>query len=436
MARAVRCARLSIALSVAASSWTHSAAAAKPGEGVPGDPLIVSKRRPLAVAVISPGELSSTPLLKSLLARIAAGLRGNTRFDVDLVERSVVVRCSGELACLVRGARPDYRREELLYADGTPRPYEEHLRDLGERGVGHARYLLLVAYAPHRSGRGGVVHVALTDADQALHYWHEADRSEPGWKPKAEAKISALCVLARPDPFGLEAEAQIDARVNRLLAGVLRTPFRQTEDWGPLGEVVVRVPVGPAQLALDGVALGTRAAGVTRLIGVPSGEHSLVVDSPGYERYATSFRVCPGCEVEVAAALAPTGVAPTLRSATFWGGVALAAAGVGITAYALALESSYGADSPYCLGVDAAAACGTDEFIAFGAEPPTRSTAGGVLVAPLGYSLVGAGGIMALGTALFGEPTDLPWAQIAVGVAAGAVAYGLSAVLNGRRFPE
>lgn len=55
---------------------------------------------------------------------------------------------------------------------------------------------------------------------------------------------------------------------------------------------------------------------------------------------------------------------------------------------------------------------------------------GGLLVLPLGYSLIGAGATWALGSSLVGED-DVPWMPLVLGVAVGVASYALSAALNG-----
>ena len=53
----------------------------------------------------------------------------------------------------------------------------------------------------------------------------------------------------------------------------------------------------------------------------------------------------------------------------------------------------------------------------------------GVLTAPLGYSLLGAGAAFSIGSLL--EESSVPWISLIAGLVIGGTAYGLSAALDG-----
>ena len=59
---------------------------------------------------------------------------------------------------------------------------------------------------------------------------------------------------------------------------------------------------------------------------------------------------------------------------------------------------------------------------------------GGVLIAPLGYSLVGTGAAFSVGSLLTGD-NEIPWIPVVVGLGIGALSYGLSTALNGGGVP-
>ena len=52
-----------------------------------------------------------------------------------------------------------------------------------------------------------------------------------------------------------------------------------------------------------------------------------------------------------------------------------------------------------------------------------------IYAAPVGYSVAFTGAIWALGPAIIEPDREIPWISIAAGVAAGALAYGLSHAL-------
>ena len=55
---------------------------------------------------------------------------------------------------------------------------------------------------------------------------------------------------------------------------------------------------------------------------------------------------------------------------------------------------------------------------------------GGVLALPLSYSIALTGGLFSLGSLFFGGEEELPWIAWVAGIAAGGLAYGLSAALD------
>jgi hypothetical protein len=62
------------------------------------------------------------------------------------------------------------------------------------------------------------------------------------------------------------------------------------------------------------------------------------------------------------------------------------------------------------------------------------SSSNGVLIAPLGYSLIGLGAAWVLGTWVT-PSEDAPWIALAAGLGVFAASYGLSAALNPRTSP-
>jgi len=103
-----------------------------------------------------------------------------------------------------------------------------------------------------------------------------------------------------------------------------------------------------------------------------------------------------------------------------WSGAGLAAAGTAVLTYSL-LHS----EDPQLLPCPGGECAGVGRtFSTFGGGES------GILIAPLGYSLIGAGAAFSLGTLLYGEEWEMPWIQIAAGVLVGGASYAISAALN------
>src|SRR5690606_4774219 len=94
-----------------------------------------------------------------------------------------------------------------------------------------------------------------------------------------------------------------------------------------------------------------------------------------------------------------------LRSGIFWGGLAVAAIGVGVGAAGLARHD--GRDL-FCAPAERCPARG---FVRSGYDAATGVNRG-VLLLPLGLALIGAGAVWALSVELFGDDRSIPWWQI------------------------
>jgi hypothetical protein len=114
----------------------------------------------------------------------------------------------------------------------------------------------------------------------------------------------------------------------------------------------------------------------------------------------------------------------------FWSGVGAAVAGASIVAIAIAKHN--GDVETTCFAVPGNGCKSGSQFETVHYDPSsTDVNPSGILLAPLGYSIFGAGATWSLGTLLLGEGDDVPWIPLAAGIAVGVVAYGLSAILNG-----
>jgi hypothetical protein len=187
---------------------------------------------------------------------------------------------------------------------------------------------------------------------------------------------------------------------------------------------------------IDGLTIGSARLPLTRIRGVTSGLRKLALEHPQYLPFTAIVRVKRGETVRIVPdlKLRPSD-ASALRSGVFWGGAGLTAAGGAIVL--AALLRSHGDVQAYCFTQSALSCPPSRQFQTLGYVPgaaPTfdnRSNPPGILLLPLGYSLVGTGLVWSLGTRWFGDDSEVPWVQLVAGVAAGALSYGLSASLNG-----
>jgi hypothetical protein len=129
-----------------------------------------------------------------------------------------------------------------------------------------------------------------------------------------------------------------------------------------------------------------------------------------------------------------------VRAVTRWGGLAIAAAGLALTVVGVGAESDAGALRIGCLQRGAAAGrcegLGPATFGLDATGAPTTDVRAvnpsGLPILPLGLGVVAAGGTWGATSWLLGEDEDAPWLGLALGVAAGAAAFGVGALTHGR----
>lgn len=400
----------------------------------PAQVLSVAERQPLAFVLGTPtGELGRTS--RSELIRIVSDLlRRHTNLELEALDSSVLEECEGRLGCITLKARRDYERSALIDANARPVPYREHMRQMRESKRRYSRYLLIVSNVTV-SGQADRLSVSLLNTDLALNYLHEASREAPDWQDVVEAKIESAAVVVPTVRAKTEGPAEAETFLTRLFEESFRGPFEATGQWSPYGTIELRTSVDNAMVFLDERPVGSTQAGLTRIEKVDPGLHALRLEHPSFEPFSQQVEVRRMQSIEVqanpAARLAVVSDVP--RTLTLWGGVAIAAAGVGLSIYgATRPDSSLSVacfeGSPDCTG--------GRRFITFGydSSKADRDPAGinpkGVMIVPLGYSLVGTGAAFSVG-ALLSEPSEVPWLTWLTGVVVGAAAYGISAAVGG-----
>ncbi|MBK6685066.1 MAG: hypothetical protein IPG45_11420 [Deltaproteobacteria bacterium] len=396
--------------------------------------IILQNRRPLAFIMFTPSGDTGATRSSEIIRWVSELFDQHTDFRLERRDADEAVECAGRLGCLAELVRADYQREGLRLENGSYGPYADHLNKLKEKKAVYPQYLLIVSKVADED----VDRISLTllDTDAALEVIHEADRKKDGWRRDAEARVAQVAPVAKER--SVEAKSEDEARrfIEDRIRGELRRRFEDEGHWEPYGIVELQCPVAGVAIKLDGTTVGTTRAGQTRLLNVLEGRHQLAFESPDFRPDERTVEVKRRETTQQRVDLMPlTSTSSTLRTATLWGGVGVAALGLGAVAFAV-----FRADPDvvtYCPVVGEGGDCGGSQFITFGYDTDPVPTfneevnPGGLMIAPLGLSLVGMGATWALGTLLFGTEEDLPWPQIVAGVLVGAAGYGVALALNG-----
>ncbi len=376
-----------------------------------------------------PGQTS-----RSQIIRIVSDLlRRETNLELQQLETEVIGQCRGQLGCLSEQTRRDYQRSALTDESGKLLRFETHVRRLREGKVPYTKYLLLVSNVTIR-GQSDQISAVLIDTDLALQIMHESNRSVEDWQDTAEGRISASALVVPAVTGQLRGPDDAQVFFGRFFDSSLQPVLTKAGHWRPYGRIDVDSAHNGAAIFLDGQALGVTRAGITRIEKVDPGPHRLRIEHPKYQPWTAEFHVQRGRTHHTQARLQARvdNSSASARDVTFWTGAALATLGAGLTAYGIQRTDS-GIQSA-CFDAPQTPCTSGTRFITFGYSPQ-RVDSGplnpvGVMIVPLGYSLVGTGTVLGVG-ALLSEEEKLPWMSWAIGLAVGVVAYGVSAAVAG-----
>jgi hypothetical protein len=401
------------------------------------DLIMPSNRKPLAFLLITPsGNVANTS--SSDIIRIASELFArHTDFELQIVEPGAVAECKGQLGCMVQQVRTDYNRAVYLLPNGTVAPFDEHLDYLKKKKIVYSSYLLVLSNLT--LDEGDRLSITMIDTDIALEYFHEALRDRDGWERSTEARINEYALIGKPVERELKSEQDAQSFLEDWFMTELRRHFSDSGNWEPFGSVEIESNVVGAGVSVDGSAIGTTAAGVTRVLNVPASKHTLKFEHPGHDTYETEVLVERGKPTRIRIELEERGdpLSYAFRQGLLWGGGALALAGAAVATVALATVDR--GVKTYCPTIgEMETSCSGSQFTRLGGYKPGNAptfedevNSGSVLFAPLGYSIAITGLTWSLGTLFLGEDDDFPWIQLVTGVALGGISYGLSALLEG-----
>jgi hypothetical protein len=344
-----------------------------------------------------------------------------TDLDLDPLSRAAVEPCGGRLSCLTEAARPDYQRRVYLLGNGGIAPFREHLDYVERKGLRVPKLMLVISGV----GAAGVdiLTGTLVDTDAALAFRHRQDEMDR----RAERALQREATLGPGFRAELNDPSGATALLDRFFAEHVQPVLEARGHWRPFGSIVVRTPVEGAGVAVDGRLLDTTRGSETRLDRIVPGQRSLRIEHPDFFPFERQIEVQRRQTTTVEAKLQRQGgFAATSRTALFWSGLVLAAAGTGL-AVGGAID---GAKDPITLRCPE---CSGGRFRAFSTtvsesalDPLDES---GPLIVPFGYSLALTGATWSIGTAS-SDARRVPWLPFVLGLAGGGFAYGLSAALN------
>jgi hypothetical protein len=383
--------------------------------------IAVNEREPLAVVVFSPVGVPGGLVAADFTAPLSAELERKTGLSVDAVDPTLMSECGGKLSCIALKVRPDYI--------AGAKPAKDHR---------HPRLLLLVTVVDQK-GKGSRATVSLVDAELALREYYAADRSAPDWEEATEALVNERAVLIRPRWIAVKDRADVEKLLTGVVEDQMKPILEDAGQWLPYGEIEIEGLAPGALVQLDGLPVGTANGQAMQIAHVMHGHRAITLEHAAYLPLEIAADVEAGKSAHLRTRMIAKdpGIGPAVRSGVFWGGVGLAAGGVAISAFALFRQRSDVA--VYCFGPPMGSTCSaSQQFQRSGYSPSVAPTfenklnSGGVLLLPLGYALVGAGAVWALGTELFSDDSDLPWIPVVAGIAVAVAAYGISAAADGK----
>jgi PEGA domain-containing protein len=383
------------------------------------EPIVLSEgRKPLAFILSTPSGAAGTTSSSDIIRIVTDLLAKHTSLKMNEIDAAQVADCKGRIGCFVTKIGASSGRKD-------------------------APELLLVISKLTQAGAPDRISATLVDATRALEVVQEVSRRDEDWETELEARIFESAVLVRPRFATLKDRAETEKYLEDLFTRELRGPFESRSAWEPYGSIQIDGVEPGIAIALDGTTVGETRPGSTHIVSVLGGPRKIELTSPKFQPFATEVVVERGRTAEVKAHLETTSASSYsgLRTALFWTGTGVAIAGAAITAVAIARQN--GDVSTFCVSRSDSSCKESKAFATVGYNPSAapsfenKVNPPGILLAPLGYSLLGAGATWALTTLLLDRPDEPPWLELGIGFAVGAAAYGMSAILNGKSaFPN
>jgi hypothetical protein len=266
---------------------------------------------------------------------------------------------------------------------------------------------LIVLSVSRRGAATSPMTAMVLDVDAARHRLGQAQHAD------AEAALYEATTRTRPVELALEQAHTHAAAISALLEAGLSEALTQAGRWGTTGAIALTAPCrGACVVELDQLTLGAVPDDAVLVRRVPAGPHVLTLRHAAGVGWSAPVDVVAGqtTTVEVTRLEGLGGDAAT--PAALWiSGTSAASLGVGaatVGVVVLATRSGWG-----CFAPVGAAACARDEAQA-DAAPALLAMGTGAATAGLAWLLAAALGAD-------DEPSSVPWAPLAVGLALGVV---------------
>lgn len=416
-------------------------------EALPVD-IAVNERAPISLLIIAPTKDIASTTRSEINRLAAAALENKTNLKLDLFDQGAIQDCEGKLTCFVEVVRSDYDLKKLaLHREDSPgrlKHFSEIRVMLRSATPPPPRFLAIISSTRQADGSDRLIPV-LIDTDDALSYIHEAnERGKRGNLQEREAlenKIAQFSVRASPPPKRVAA-GQIDQFLRQLFLEEFRPELERAGSWEPYGQIALEIAQPGLEIELDSRRIGTTRPGGRTVIGaIMPGERTIRLFSPEFLPAERPVSVVRGktALLSVNMQRQPKQLARATRTGMFWGGIATALIGAGVTAYAIKQASSP-AWVPFCIRSAGEPCQGSSEFLRAGAPgagdrvAPDQNPNGSSFfrLAPLGYSLAGMGLTWSATSALMGDQDSFPVLEIGLGVIVFVASMALSAAFDGK----
>lgn len=425
------------------------AAAQEVKQNVPAEAPVdfsMQERVPIALVVVTPtgkiGDSSSSAILASVDPVLAA----NTNLKlVNLQEKSGadVSACKGRLVCYVETLRTDYQPDKAEFRrEDRPdqlKPWSEVRRMLESAPQKPERFLVVLSSVRTSDGSDRLTAV-LIDTDAALDFVHRAnerrERLDPKKQEELEDRIAQYAVRSSPAPEKVSNTVELDRALAKIFGEDFKSVFDEAGHWLPYGILEIACPQDGMEIYIDGEREGLTRAGVTRIGGLMPGDRTIRLVRPEFlpsEAHALVEKN-QTVRVEMQAVREPKDGVRLSRNIVFWSGVGAFVLGGALTAVSIA-QAGDAQSYVACLNTPNVGACDFKEWWKLGSEtdpvPTTESITknGSIPLAPVGYSLMGAGVVWSLGTLLLNDEDTAPWIEILAGVAVFAASLTVSVLV-------
>lgn len=364
--------------------------------------LRLGDRLPFALVVGTPTGESAQARSSDIIRLVSEEVRAHTVFNADPLEPTLLAECKGRLLCLV---------QKVVTAERRP------------------RYLLVISNVT-RQGESDRMTGQLIDVDRASDIVKRSSHEGEDWEAEVEASLNDNSTsTGRANVSGVaDAERVIKEWFGQRFQPVLE----EAGYWEAWGELVIETSLEGLEITIDGAPVGATAPGETRVQEIRAGSRSITFQSPAIERFDGTVEIQRGTTVRFHPDISTLSGGGSIRTAVIIGGAVTAAIGVAVSAIAIGRHS--GGIQTYCfqgstLGCSAGSGFESTAYSPSRADRLEPVNPSGLLLLPLGYSLVGAGAAWSFGS-FFSSDQDIPWLALAVGAGVGVAAYAVSAAAS------